>query len=207
MTGCKEYVREHPGADAPLVLCDRPFYRGSRCAGHAKRAQRGVPMDLPFRYHKQKRTPAEMRYRDTSGRKLCSKCRQFISEAGFARSKHYSDGLHSVCILCVGLAKYCLNRNEIQILLENQNYQCANPRCRTSIGIWGMRNGEGRVRSDGVSIACVDHDHQCCATNRSCGKCVRGLLCWHCNIGEGFFSKEPERLIGLAEYISGSRVT
>jgi hypothetical protein len=27
----------------------------------------------------------------------------------------------------------------------------------------------------------VDHDHACCPTTRTCGKCVRGLLCDTCN--------------------------
>jgi hypothetical protein len=31
----------------------------------------------------------------------------------------------------------------------------------------------------------VDHDHRCCPGERSCGKCVRGLLCRTCNRIEG----------------------
>lgn len=29
---------------------------------------------------------------------------------------------------------------------------------------------------------CVDHDHACCPTSeKSCGRCIRGLLCNQCN--------------------------
>jgi len=29
---------------------------------------------------------------------------------------------------------------------------------------------------------CVDHDHSCCPGIRTCGKCVRGILCNGCNV-------------------------
>lgn len=47
----------------------------------------------------------------------------------------------------------------------------------------------------------VDHDHDCCSGPRSCGLCVRALLCTRCNMGLGFFGDSPARLIAAAAYL------
>lgn len=35
----------------------------------------------------------------------------------------------------------------------------------------------------------IDHDHECCPDRKSCGKCVRGLLCVPCNAMLGQLSR------------------
>jgi hypothetical protein len=40
----------------------------------------------------------------------------------------------------------------------------------------------------------VDHNHDCCKGSRSCGECVRGILCNNCNSGLGQFKDNIEFL-------------
>lgn len=50
----------------------------------------------------------------------------------------------------------------------------------------------------------IDHDHQCCLGTKTCGQCIRGLLCRTCNLVIGFAESDPEKLDGLKhmeEYI------
>lgn len=48
----------------------------------------------------------------------------------------------------------------------------------------------------------VDHDHACCPGARSCGKCIRGLLCSSCNMALGLFHDDTERLLSALRYLS-----
>ncbi len=50
----------------------------------------------------------------------------------------------------------------------------------------------------------VDHDHRCCPGERSCGECVRGLLCRPCNLGIAHFKDDPGALTRAADYLSAS---
>ena len=52
-----------------------------------------------------------------------------------------------------------------------------------------------------------DHDHACCPTTPTCGKCVRGLLCSGCNTGLGLFNDDPARLLDAIQYLEEWGVT
>lgn len=47
----------------------------------------------------------------------------------------------------------------------------------------------------------IDHDHDCCPTRKTCGKCVRGLLCITCNYLTGMIETSPSRLAGVQAYL------
>jgi hypothetical protein len=48
----------------------------------------------------------------------------------------------------------------------------------------------------------VDHNHACCSGDKTCGKCIRGLLCFRCNAGLGFFLDDRYSLSKAIEYLT-----
>jgi hypothetical protein len=47
----------------------------------------------------------------------------------------------------------------------------------------------------------VDHDHRCCKSRGSCGKCIRGLLCRKCNTVLGVVESKPQLISRFKDYI------
>ena len=82
---------------------------------------------------------------------------------------------------------YDMSLQEYLDLLESQGGRCA---------ICG-RVPEGEQRA-----MAVDHDHNCCPGKRSCGDCVRGLLCNRCNVLLGHAGDSPQILASAAQYLS-----
>lgn len=87
--------------------------------------------------------------------------------------------------------KYKLSPEKFGELLARQGGVCA---------ICGEKPNE-----KGIKGWCIDHDHSCCSGTKTCGKCVRGILCQHCNKGLGCFQDNERLLQNASLYLKNYR--
>lgn len=119
--------------------------------------------------------------------RICTKCREQKPVADFSTnglSRAGKSTYRSLCKTCSNaklkdfhkanpgkrrqyvLAKnFQMTPNTFEAIFNMQGRKCAVCRCSEP-------TGHGWT---------VDHDHACCPGEKSCGKCVRGILCMNCN--------------------------
>lgn len=152
--------------------------------------------------------------------KICSKCSTVKSFDDFHKNSTRHDGVAVWCKSCVNAyskvwnqkpevkkraAESALSRYHAMTDEEKKEYN--SPRRRKKWHLSGIYNKDLQwydetLESQGGGCAicsappkedkfmCVDHDHSCCPGSKSCGKCVRGLLCLSCNVQIGFLEKK-----------------
>lgn len=156
--------------------------------------------------------------------KKCPRCDAVKSVTEFGRNRARSDGLSWACKKCTRARDLAWraanpdqrekNRQRLADLYANDQRRYLDYRYRNK---WGISlkefeeiliaQGGGcaicgeRVNPDGGRLA-VDHDHDCCPGKRSCGKCVRGVLCGPCNKGLGLLRDSPELLTKAIDYLT-----
>lgn len=87
------------------------------------------------------------------------------------------------------IRRYNITFEDFQKLLKSQGFACA---------VCGSLDSGTREWS-------IDHDHKCCPTPaKSCGKCIRGILCGACNCGLGYFKDDPNRLQAAINYLENN---
>lgn len=162
--------------------CTRKARKVGLCAPHNQQRRNGDELTQIVRKNYRM-------VRDSDGRKRCSSCELWQPESDFGANASSPDRLTNQCKRCQyssGLwSKYRITADQYDQMMIDQDGGCAI--C-------------GGVNSDGRALA-VDHDHACCPGSRSCGKCVRKLLCLDCNTGIGSLKDDVHLLRKAIAYL------
>jgi recombination endonuclease VII len=119
------------------------------------------------------------------GKGLCSACWKKQNPKSQTHSKRWREAYkekfgmaaYSAYIRARNLwNNYRLSPESFQIKWEDQSGLCP---CGRSFAEWKPQ---------------IDHNHGCCPGVKSCGKCVRGLLCYRCNTVLGLLEEDPRLL-------------
>lgn len=107
-------------------------------------------------------------------RSECRSCRP--SEVGRFRPKDRERGLKRM---------YGLSGADWEAMLIAQNGVCA---------LCGTSNPHNRY-----GVFEVDHDHRCCPGRKTCGHCIRGLVCHFCNVRLGWAENRWDALVAYRD--------
>lgn len=105
-----------------------------------------------------------------------------------------ADKTKAICSVCGPNSRIMYNSHKDSYVCRNAKNEAM--RCaRYSLSVRQYRTllrwGDFSCHLCGVNfnqvdeIPQIDHDHSCCDSAKSCGKCVRGLLCRLCNMRLG----------------------
>lgn len=141
----------------------------------------------PLKPLRKVRTREQVAYRNESGQKMCTSCKEWLPVSLFGSHPKTTDGLRGECSPCEKtsgeMRRYGAKTEDV---LEAQGGACL---------ICGT-DDPGSYRWQ------MDHDHSCCPGSSTCGKCIRGVLCHLCNLGLGSFKDSVETLYAAIQYLS-----
>lgn len=122
--------------------------------------------------------------------RICEKMKPYSEYAGRDLRTKKKESYCSECKKFMGservLKKYGLTVDSYMELFRNQNGICKI--CK-------------KPEKDGKRLS-VDHDHSCCKGAYTCGKCIRGLICFRCNTALGMVNDDPMILSAMITYLS-----
>lgn len=142
----------------------------------------------------------------------CRKCKQDKPNSDFRRQAKGPGGLAWWCRDCTVLGQqgqpsyqylksrwysikhqYNLTEDQYYEILDRQDGKCG--LCGTDSP--GRKNARDNEEN---TFFLIDHDHTCCP-KRSCGSCVRGLLCFKCNVMLSMAQDNPDTLKAAIKYL------
>lgn len=132
------------------------------------------------------------RQADSNGNWQCSKCKEYKPEHEFHKTTANWTGIVSRCRSCIRLNtawRYGLSEERYLEMVQSQKNRCA-----------VCKEPEVELFDGMLKALSIDHDHSCCPPGKSCGVCVRALLCSGCNTGHKL-TESPQLLRAKAEYL------
>jgi hypothetical protein len=140
--------------------------------------------------------------------KVCGKCGEQKDLDLFAKGKGYKDGRKGTCKQCHTAYMSNYYKNNPDQKKENirknslyggnwQRHHITKERYDELLDLYDGKCHSCKVRE----ASNIDHDHGCCNKSRSCGKCVRGVLCNQCNTALGLLYDSKEHILNLLSYV------
>ena len=138
--------------------------------------------------------------------KYCPGCKETKETSEFWKKSKKADGLQERC-------KVCCHKQFITWTKKNPQFYRAYQRdtqLKLKYHLSSEQFDQMVIDQGGVCAICqkppipnkknlgrlsVDHDHSCCPGTKTCGQCVRFLLCDLCNKGLGAFRDDPNLLL------------
>ena len=144
-------------------------------------------------------------YVEARKEKICNKCgkkKPFAQYSKAASTRDKKRGECKQCAACVGRKWRENNREHERSLYHKRHYNIEygqfQQMLETQGGVCAICHKPEMKRS----MLSVDHDHRCCPyRNKSCGMCIRGLICTYCNAGLAAFRDEPRLLEAAMKYL------
>lgn len=140
--------------------------------------------------------------------KTCVKCGEKKDLELFAKGKNYKDGRRGTCKKChTAYVKKYYNDNPDKKAAKNKmntfykpNYIVHHMTEDQYNQMLSLYDGKCHSCKDRLATN-IDHNHSCCKGQRSCGKCIRGILCNQCNTALGLLQDSRQKIKNLLQYI------
>lgn len=155
--------------------------------------------------------------------KTCTKCGGMQPKESFHILNRGILGRNAWCKSCMSKARAkCANKDREHTRKKQKEYYLANKEMiqrnsrKWRIAAYGLTTLDyDELCENGCQICgifvdrlYIDHDHSCCTEDsKSCGDCVRGVLCPTCNYGLGNFKDDIKLLLAAFKYLQNNRMT
>lgn len=190
---------KHESPICAFTECDEAAAARTLCSTHyAQWSNTGETWAINSR----QRPRGSTAVRDHSGRKQCARCLEWREVESYGPHPNSMDGLRAECAHCRSKA-YQRDRVRILSRAKEIRFNLKPGQAEDMLEAQGNRCGVCRTDAPGTKGWVIDHDHACCPEpGRSCGKCVRAILCGRCNLVLGQADDDVEVLARMIDYLT-----